>query len=128
MTANPVVVPGQAPPSWSNVTYFIPSDTSTSRQTGFIESGASTDGLTTTGFVFYGNTAAWEDATGTLQTKWYATPFGDTNIWALNWNPASDDSDDKVQVTLRTVTPSVPPPTPPGPGNPGGGQPSPSTA
>lgn len=122
MVGNPLIAPGQAAPSWSNVTYFIPSDTTATHQTGFVDSGASTSDLTT-GFVFYGNTAAWADSTGTLQTKWYATPYEDTNIWLLNWDLSTDSSDDKVQVTLRTVTPTVPPQNPPGPGNPGGSKP-----
>ncbi|KAK9419338.1 hypothetical protein SUNI508_01315 [Seiridium unicorne] len=120
MVGSPVVGPGQPPPSWSNVTYFLPSDTASSRQTGFVDSSVSTED-TTAGFVFYGNTAAWEDSTGALQTKWYATPYGSTNIWNLNWDSTNDDSDDKVLVTLRTVTPTVEPHNPPGPGNPGGG-------
>lgn len=119
MVGNPAPAPGQGP-SWSNVTYFIPSDTTTSHQTGFVEGDASTDDFTT-GFVFYGNTAAWEDSTGALQTKWYALPYEDTNIWTLNWDPSTESSTEKVLVTLRTVTPTVPPHNPPRPGNPGGG-------
>ncbi|KAI0149247.1 hypothetical protein BJ166DRAFT_59581 [Pestalotiopsis sp. NC0098] len=121
MTGNPVPGPGSSP-SWSNVTYYIPADTTTSHQTGFLEVDDITTDDLTTGFVFYGNTAAWEDSTGALQTKWYALPYGDTNLWTLNWDPSTESSSDKVQVTLRTVTPSRPPPNPPSPqgGQPGG--------
>ncbi|KAF3024801.1 hypothetical protein E8E14_008913 [Neopestalotiopsis sp. 37M] len=121
MTGNPLPVPGQASPSWFNVTYYIPSDTTTTHQTGFLEADDITTEDLVTGFVFYGNTAAWEDSTGALQTKWYALPYEDTDLWTLNWDPSTDSSTDKVQVTLRTVTPSVPPHQPP---NPNGGQPS----
>ncbi|KAI1847861.1 hypothetical protein JX265_013903 [Neoarthrinium moseri] len=118
MVGIPVTTPGQATPSWSGVTYYIPSDTATTHQTGFVSGEATTEDLTT-GFVFYGNTAAWATSSGKLQTKWFATPYENTNIWLLNWNPSTDSSDNKVQVTLRSVTPSTPPPNPPGPGNPG---------
>lgn len=116
MVGNPKLAPSQTP-SWSNVTYFLPSDTTAEHQTGFI-SGDTTTSEVTTGFVFYGNTAAWADASGNLQTKWYATPYEDTNIWLLNWDQSTDSSSLKVQVTLRNAAPSVPPPNPPGPGNP----------
>ncbi|KAH6661020.1 hypothetical protein BKA67DRAFT_654164 [Truncatella angustata] len=117
MVGNPLVAPGETAPSWSNVTYFLPSDTTTTHQTGFAGATTSSDEVTT-GFVFYGNTAAWEDSTGALQTKWYALPDADTNLWTLNWDSSTEFSSDKVQVTLRTVKPTVPPHNPPGPGNP----------
>ncbi|KAI0127256.1 hypothetical protein BJ170DRAFT_683101 [Xylariales sp. AK1849] len=119
MVGNPEVTQGGARPSWSNATYFIPSDTTT-HQTGFVEGVAATDQVTT-GFVFYGNTAAWENTDGQLQTEWYALPYGDTDLWTLNWNSDGDETEDQVLVSLRSATPSTPPPNPPhdgGSGNP----------
>lgn len=128
MLANPMVAPGAPTPSWSDLTYFVPTDASGTHLTGFTDSPADID-ATTTGFVFYGSVATLEEANGSLQTQWYALPYGTTGLWSLNWNPNTDSSVDKVRVTLKSTPPSTPPPAPPvGPTPPGDPTPLPTMA
>lgn len=117
MIANPV--PGSSA-TWSDLTFYIPSASSGEHLTGFTDDVDAVDG-TTTGFVFYGSVAALESSDGSLQTLWYALPYGSTGLWTLNWDPDTDDTTDKVSVTLKSTQPSIPPPPPPtGPNPPGG--------
>jgi hypothetical protein len=121
-----MVARGASTPSWSDVTYYIPSDTSSTHLTGFTHATGNPN-IVTSGFIFYGSVATHEDPDGQLETSWYALPYGTTGLWTLNWDAATDDSVDKVRITLKSTTPSTPPPTPPtGPSPPGTTSPLPS--
>lgn len=89
-------------PSWSNVTYYLPSPTSKSHRTGFSKSGETKDTVSTD-FLFYGPTAMHSGRKG-LETLWSATPASVDGVWELSWNQTSND--EASPVTLRTVPPT----------------------
>jgi hypothetical protein len=120
MIANPLPAAGATTPTWSDLTFYIPSSTADSHLAGFTDDISSVDGIST-GFIFYGSVAALEASDGTLETLWYALPYGTTGLWTLNWDPSTDDTTDKVSVSVKSTQPSIPPPAPPtGPNPPGG--------
>jgi hypothetical protein len=116
MLGVPLLSPSTATPDWTNVTYYVPSDTTVSHQTGFVDtvSGTADSTMVTTGFVFYGSIATLEQSNGQLETMWYALPYGDTGLYTLNWNPTGDSTSGKILITLKSTQPSVPPGPPPG--------------
>ncbi|KAI0595723.1 hypothetical protein F4775DRAFT_568041 [Biscogniauxia sp. FL1348] len=95
-------------PSWSNVTLFIPSTTSSSHAVGFISGSSSNSSILTSGFMFYGQDVLHKSSSGSLETEWYAVPTGTEHIWTLEWNITSDAVNGTVPVSLRSAKPSTP--------------------
>ncbi|EQB44174.1 hypothetical protein CGLO_17114 [Colletotrichum gloeosporioides Cg-14] len=93
------------PPTWSNLPFSIPSETSGSHDVGFSNS-SSTD-RQTSGFTFYG-TFIFVDSTsgGGMESLWYATPSSVDGIYNLKWNQTGDDSANKITLTLKKTPPS----------------------
>lgn len=92
-------------PSWSNVTFFVPSSGASDKRVGFVSSNetASSD-IITSGFVFYGSTASLIGSDGQLETMFYALQVSE-RIHALYWN---DTSLGQTPVILRSIAPSNP--------------------
>lgn len=91
--------------SWSNVTFFVPDNTTSDKRVGFKSSNETADGAIETGFYFYGSTAVLIEQTGTLESNFFALQISD-RIHRLYWN---DTSLGQVPVILRSVAPSNPP-------------------
>ncbi|KAH0431451.1 hypothetical protein CcaCcLH18_07067 [Colletotrichum camelliae] len=94
------------PPTWSNLPFSIPSETSSSHEVGFSNSSA-TD-RQTSGFTFYGS-FIFVDSTsgGGMESLWYATPSSVDGIYTLKWNQTGDDSANKITLTLKKTPPST---------------------
>lgn len=91
--------------NWSNVTFYVPDNTTSDKRVGFLASDASTDAAITTGFFFYGSTAVLIGESGTLESNFYALQVSD-RTHRLYWN---DTSLGQVPVVLRSIAPSNPP-------------------
>ncbi|KAH7143618.1 hypothetical protein EDB81DRAFT_947674 [Dactylonectria macrodidyma] len=91
--------------SWSNLTFYVPSPSSSEHAVGFVESADSVSDIVTE-FTFYGSWIATEDDSGTLQMLWYVTPTDTTGIYSLKWNTTGDSTDGKISIALRTTAPS----------------------
>ncbi|KAI1249105.1 hypothetical protein MGN70_008714 [Eutypa lata] len=100
-------------PSWSNVTFYVPTTSASSHQTGFITNSTASSNVSTSGFTFYGGVCMHTDD-GALTTLWYAAPTDTDGVWTLNWNSTDDTTDGQVIVSLKTKAPSRPavPPKP----------------
>ncbi|KAI1734712.1 hypothetical protein F4680DRAFT_437617 [Xylaria scruposa] len=110
LVASPNTTNSTTTPSWSNTTFYVPSDGSSSHKVGFTNSTPASN-VSSTGFIFYGQVMLHEsDETG-LESQWYAVPTDIENVWTLEWNTTSDGtSDDNVIVSLKTTPPTRPPP------------------
>ncbi|KAF3009731.1 hypothetical protein E8E13_009198 [Curvularia kusanoi] len=89
---------------WSNVTFYVPDNTTSDKRVGFLASDASTDGAIETGFFFYGSTAVLIGETGTLESSFNALQVSD-RVWRLYWN---DTSSGQIPIVLRNAAPSNP--------------------
>lgn len=99
--------------SWSNLTLYVPSPTSTDHQVGFTNSTGSSD-ISTTDFSFYGGVVLHKQDSKLL-TLWYASPTDTEGIYTLNWNDTGDSSTDgNIVVSLKAKAPTRPvvPPRP----------------
>lgn len=91
--------------SWSNMTFYVPDNTTSDKRVGFLAGNASTDSAITTGFFLYGSTVVLIGESGTLESNFYALRVDD-NSFRLYWN---DTSLGQFPVMLRSVGPSNPP-------------------
>ncbi|KAL6405201.1 hypothetical protein AUP68_12045 [Ilyonectria robusta] len=91
--------------SWSNLTFYVPSPSSSEHAVGFVESADDSSEIVTE-FTFYGAWIATSDSTGTLQTLWYVTPTETEGIYSVKWNSTGDSTDGKISIALRTTAPS----------------------
>ncbi|KAF9871959.1 hypothetical protein CkaCkLH20_10591 [Colletotrichum karsti] len=91
-------------PNWSNLTFSIPSTTSSNHTVGFSNS-SSTD-RQSSGFMFYGSFIFVEATTGGMESLWYATPSSVDGVFNLKWNQTGDDSSNKITLTLKKTPPS----------------------
>ncbi|KAH7013907.1 hypothetical protein EDB80DRAFT_890871 [Ilyonectria destructans] len=91
--------------SWSNLTFYVPSPSSSEHAVGFVESADDNSEIVTE-FTFYGAWIATSDDTGTLQTLWYVTATETEGIYSVKWNSTSDSTDGKISIALRTTAPS----------------------
>ncbi|KAK6956680.1 hypothetical protein Daesc_001959 [Daldinia eschscholtzii] len=104
LLANPNVTAANEP-TWSNLTFNVPDNTTSSHQVGF--TNTTTDGKRSGfGFVFYGEFLLHKSVEGDLESMWYAVPSDQDGIWSLNWNSTDDDTEGKVLVTLKATPPS----------------------
>ena len=67
----------------------------------FIPEEDATDGLTITGFGFYGNYLAWETDSGELEGGWWAVPSGDDDVWIVEFNPNAESRTGAVVLTVK---------------------------
>jgi hypothetical protein len=104
LSGSPNTTASTGTPSWSNVTFFIPSTTSSSHDIGFANSTTSGE-VSTTGFLFYSQVVLHSDD-GEMATLWYATPTDIDGVWSLKWNATDDDSTDNVLVNLKATAPT----------------------
>lgn len=88
--------------NWSNVTFYVPDNTTSDKRVGFLASDASTDGAIESGFFFYGSTAVLIGESGTLESNFYSLQVSD-RTHRLYWN---DTSLGQVPVVLRSMAPS----------------------
>ncbi|EXF85183.1 hypothetical protein CABS01_11601 [Colletotrichum abscissum] len=93
-------------PTWSNLTFTIPTADSGVHNVAFLNSSASTTGRKTSGFSFYGNFVLVEAEDGSFESWWYATATDIDGIYNLRWNETGDDTDDKIILNLRRTAPS----------------------
>ncbi|KAF2450101.1 hypothetical protein P171DRAFT_405851 [Karstenula rhodostoma CBS 690.94] len=89
--------------SWSNVTFAIPSTSSSDKRVRFLTNETSDLDVITTGFNFYG-AAAFAVEDGRLESSWYALQVSE-RVNALYWN---DTSLGQVPVVLNHNPPSNP--------------------
>ncbi|KAK1688918.1 hypothetical protein BDP55DRAFT_33831 [Colletotrichum godetiae] len=93
-------------PTWSNLTFTIPTADSGVHNVAFLNSSDSTTGRKTSGFSFYGNFVLVEAEDGSFESWWYATATDIDGIYNLKWNETGDDTDDKIILNLRRTAPS----------------------
>ncbi|KAK1479623.1 hypothetical protein CCUS01_04752 [Colletotrichum cuscutae] len=93
-------------PTWSNLTFTIPTADSGVHNVALLNSSASTTGRKTSGFSFYGNFVLVEAEDGSFESWWYATATDIDGIYNLRWNETGDDTDDKIILNLRRTAPS----------------------
>ncbi|KAK1703660.1 hypothetical protein CaCOL14_001963 [Colletotrichum acutatum] len=93
-------------PTWSNLTFTIPTADSGVHNVAFLNSSAPTTGRKTSGFSFYGNFVLVEAEDGSFESWWYATATDIDGIYNLRWNETGDDTDDKIILNLRRTAPS----------------------
>lgn len=87
--------------SWSDVTFAVPSESSSDKRVRFLSNETSDSDVVTTGFYFYGATAFLiED--GELESPWFALRVSE-RVHALYWN---DTSLGQVPVIMRNNPPS----------------------
>lgn len=91
--------------NWSDVTFYVPDNTTSDKRVGFLASGDSTAGAIESGFYFYGSTAVLIGETGTLESNFYALQVSE-RVHRLYWN---DTSLGQKPVILRSMAPSNPP-------------------
>ncbi|KAF7555939.1 hypothetical protein G7Z17_g1819 [Cylindrodendrum hubeiense] len=91
--------------SWSNITFYVPSPSSSKHAVGFAKSVGDVPEIVTE-FIFYGAWIATIDTTGTLQTLWYVTPTETDGIYSLKWNATGDSTEGKITIALRTTAPA----------------------
>ncbi|KAK7183196.1 hypothetical protein DPSP01_011426 [Paraphaeosphaeria sporulosa] len=89
--------------SWSDVTFAVPTVSSSDRRVRFLTNETSDSDVVTTGFYFYGSTAFVVEG-GKLESPWYALQVSE-RVHALYWN---DTSLGQVPVILRNNPPSNP--------------------
>ncbi|WQF89433.1 hypothetical protein CDEST_14447 [Colletotrichum destructivum] len=94
------------PPSWSNLTFSVPTDGSSDHDVGFVSSNETSSDRQTSGFVFYGTFIFVESSTGGMESMWYATPSSVDGIYSLKWNESGDATEGKVVLTLKKTPPS----------------------
>ncbi|KAF3029171.1 hypothetical protein E8E12_000402 [Didymella heteroderae] len=103
--SNTTLLTNSTAANWSNVTFYVPDNTTSDKRVGFLASDASTDGAIETGFFFYGSTAVLIGESGTLESNFYALQVSE-RTHRLYWN---DTSLGQVPVVLRSMAPSNPP-------------------
>ena len=92
-------------PSFSDVTFYVPSSTSSSHEIGFIANSTAGSDVSTSGFTFYGGVCLHVED-DTLATEWFASPTETDGVWALRWNETGDGI---VSVSLKTKAPTTQP-------------------
>ncbi|KAK3368779.1 hypothetical protein B0H63DRAFT_515300 [Podospora didyma] len=102
-TTAPVFNNATETPPFSNATFFVPGEGSSSHQVGFSSDITSTD-IITTGWTFYGHIALLEAAGGSLISLFWAVPSGTEGVWNLTWNE-TDASSGAIPVTLKDTPP-----------------------
>ncbi|KAH7177085.1 hypothetical protein EDB81DRAFT_707844 [Dactylonectria macrodidyma] len=91
-------------PTWSNYTFAVPSDQSSSHQVLFIKSPSDVaSSLVTDCFTFYGTIAFVATASGKMESLWYAVPSDTEGIYTLKWN---DQSGEGVLLIIKMTPPS----------------------
>ncbi|KAI1134257.1 hypothetical protein F5Y05DRAFT_422815 [Hypoxylon sp. FL0543] len=105
LLANPNTTASDSSPTWSNLTFFVPDNTTSSHQVEFTNSTSDIN-RSISGFVFYGQFLLHKNTQGDLQTLWYAIPTDKEDVWSLNWNSTGDDTEGQVVVTLKATAPS----------------------
>ncbi|KAL0938061.1 uncharacterized protein CTRU02_207792 [Colletotrichum truncatum] len=91
-------------PTWSNLTFSVPSIGSSAHNVGF--SNSSTSDRQTSGFIFYGTFIFVEATGGGMESLWYATPSSVDGVYSLKWNQTGDSTSDKIVLTLKKTPPS----------------------
>ncbi|KAF6787310.1 hypothetical protein CSOJ01_15255 [Colletotrichum sojae] len=94
-------------PSWSNVTFSIPSAGSGDHSVGFLSSNSSSSSdRQTSGFIFYGTFIFVEGGSTGMESMWYATPSSVDGVYNLRWNETGDATETKIPLTLKKTPPS----------------------
>lgn len=93
-------------PTWSNLTFTIPTADSGVHNVAFLSSNSSMTDRKTSGFTFYGNFVLVEAEDGSFESWWYATATDIDGIYNLKWNETGDDTDGKIILNLRRTAPS----------------------
>ncbi|RDW73026.1 hypothetical protein BP6252_06933 [Coleophoma cylindrospora] len=55
----------------------------------------------TTGFIFYGSWAMWEDSAGKITSLFYATPTAQEGLYLLKWNQGVVDDGKSISISLK---------------------------
>ncbi|RMZ70754.1 cytochrome p450 [Pyrenophora seminiperda CCB06] len=102
---NPNTTLSRNKPTWSNVTLFVPSNSSEDRHVGFLDLNDGTGNTTTetSGFFFYGSTAMHMCADGSLASAFFGAKVQD-NVYELVWNETTKT----IPLSLRRTAPSSP--------------------
>lgn len=97
---------GSTPPTWSNLTFAIPSASSSSHDVQLVSGSNDTSGLITSGFIFYGSFLLATDSSGAIGSLWYAVPSTSDGVYGLRWNSTGDATDGQVTLTLKKTPPT----------------------
>ncbi|KAI0835051.1 hypothetical protein F5Y06DRAFT_277263 [Hypoxylon sp. FL0890] len=106
LLANPNTTASDSSPTWSNLTFYVPDNTTSSHQVEFTNSTSGVN-KSVSAFVFYGQFLLHKTTSGDLQTLWYALPTDTDGVWSLNWNSTGDDTEGQVVVSLTSTAPST---------------------
>ena len=88
-----------------NEMYYITTDTSALKQTGFTATANSS--VTTTNFTMLGEALYWVNETGEYQTYFYARNTSTDGVYQLLWGADGQDTDDVTPVALRSIAPTT---------------------
>ncbi|KAH6999365.1 hypothetical protein EDB80DRAFT_812362 [Ilyonectria destructans] len=95
-----------AQPTWSNLTFAIPSFTSSQHNVSLVDAtGNDTSHLVVDGFAFYGAIAFASD-NGGLVSRWQGIPSGVEGVYNLKWNE-TEDVEGEVIFTLTVTVPAA---------------------
>ncbi|KAK1574416.1 uncharacterized protein LY79DRAFT_639835 [Colletotrichum navitas] len=94
-------------PTWSNVTFSIPTDGASDHSVGFLNSSSTASDRQTSGFLTYGNVIFVSGESGNMVSMWYATPSSVEGIYSLKWNVTDDSTEDKIVLALKKTVPST---------------------
>ncbi|KAI1771422.1 hypothetical protein F4818DRAFT_445113 [Hypoxylon cercidicola] len=103
LVGSPNTTASEGSPTWSNLTLLVPDTTSPSHQVGFTNSTPG-NGMSASGFVFYGEFLLKKARDGNLKSLWYAVPMEKEGIWSLEWNSTGDNGE--TLLTLKATAPS----------------------
>ena len=70
----------------------------------FIPADGQTDGLTITGFGFYGNYLFWTPDGSELEGGWWAVPTDDDDVWIVEFNPDAESKTGAVALTVKKAS------------------------
>lgn len=93
--------------AWSSspVLYINPSSGAFD-SVGFVNTtDATSDGAVTSGFIFYGKNVMYQDSTGIMQAKFWATKTDQADVWILKWNSDGASQDNSVPVAIKSTPP-----------------------
>ncbi|KAI0165231.1 hypothetical protein GGR52DRAFT_585249 [Hypoxylon sp. FL1284] len=105
LVGSPNTTANAGAPTWSNLTLLIPETTSESHVVEFTNVAPGT-GMSTNGFVFYGDFLFHQSNEGKVESLWYAVPLEKDGIWSLEWNPTGGEADGQILLTLKVTAPS----------------------
>ncbi|RSL74077.1 hypothetical protein CEP53_000449 [Fusarium sp. AF-6] len=104
---NTTALANDAQPTWSNLTFAIPSAAATSHDVQLVNTTRNgTSNLITDGFSFYG-AIAFASIDGGLVSLWQGIPSDVEGVYSLKWND-TEEGNGAVIFTVKATKPSSP--------------------